>query len=275
MKLKDFAELGLPIRNSLIIDVHCHLGAPSNSYIPYVSETEQLRAYKETMDSVGVNYSVISMLRGLFTDDLEANLELAEMMKDNADLFGWVTYIPALPNLSIQMAERCFSLSNRFVGIKAHPEINAHPLGGKGYEPMWEYADSKGLILLLHTWNTPNSDPSQLSDILKRYKNIKVLIGHCGGEEPAITTAIHLANKFDNVFLDLTGSFYYSGKRLEEYILRTDASKLLFSSDMTFNNVCWEIGHILYANIADSIKEQILGLNAKHLLGNWRFSSEN
>ncbi len=265
MQFRDYAEAGLPLNDILVIDMHCHLGVPPNPYIPYMEEEKQLIYFNQTMKRVGVDYSAISMLRGLFTDELEANLDLGRFMEDNPNLLGWVTYIPHLSDKSLLIADQCFASSERFIGFKVHPEVNSYPINGEKYIPMLEYADEKGLLVLAHAWG-PNSDPALFAEIPKRYKNLKLLLAHLGGTEPFITTSMQLANRYDNVFLDLTGSFINSQFTLDQFIKRADPSKFLFSSDATFLSVGSEIGNILYAKASDSIKEQILGLNAKKLL---------
>lgn len=267
MNLREYAEQGRVLDQFCVIDIHGHLGSPVDPFIPYHSEEEQLVHFSQTMKRVGVDYAVISMIRGLFTDELEANLDLARMMETNRHILGWVTYIPYLQQKSLDIADRCFQLSDRFVGMKIHPDINRYPINGSLYDPLWEFADAKGLLVLVHTWGLGgNSNPLLLEEIAKKYKNVTILIGHSGGMGPAIPAAIDLANKYDNLYLDLTGAFLYSMKTLEYFAAKADHEKLLFSSDATFNDLTWEIGNILYSRVSDELKEKVLGLNAKRLL---------
>lgn len=267
MQLKDYAENGLALTNIPVIDVHCHLGSPADPLVPYRREEEQVVPFIKTMERVGVDYAIISMLRGLHSDELEANLDLAKIMEKHRQILGWVTYIPWLQQKSLEIAETCFNVSNRFIGMKIHPDINKYPMNGPLYTPCWEYADSKGLLVLVHTWSTgAYSNPAMLRGIAETYKNATILIGHSGGMGAGIPIAIELANKYDNLYLDLTGAFIYSTKTLDYFAEHADPEKLLFSSDATFNDLTWEIGNILYARISDDMKEKILGLNAKRLL---------
>ncbi|MBP1990141.1 amidohydrolase family protein [Paenibacillus eucommiae] len=268
MLLKEYAEQGIPLKDVSVIDVHSHIGPYAGNYVPYSHDEEaQMLQFTKNLDRVGVDYAIVSMLRGLHTHELEANLDLAKMMETNRKILGWITYIPSLQQKSLEMAEQCFSISNRFVGIKIHPEFNMHPIDGAGYEPMWEYADAKGLLVLVHIWGRcPYSDPERLRGIAKKYRNLTVLIGHSGGEEPGTTTAIELSNTYDNMFLDLTGAFICSKRTLEHFVRRADSDKLLFSSDAVFNNLTYDLGEILYARVSEEIKAKVLGLNAQRLL---------
>jgi predicted TIM-barrel fold metal-dependent hydrolase len=167
-------------------------------------EKEQAILFTTMLDQVGVDYAIVSMMRGLFRPD---------------------------------------------------------------YAPMWEYADSKGLLVLVHTWSQcPYSDPVRLLDIAEKYKNVTVLIGHSGGVEPGVTTAIELSNKYENMYLDLTGVFLCSGRPLDYFVSQANPDKLLFSSDAAFNSLTWDIGNVLYARVSEEIKEKVLGLNAQRLL---------
>lgn len=265
MRLKDYGEQGLELKHLLVIDVHCHLGVLPNPFMPYQDEGEQLIQFNRTMKRVGVDYSIVSMIRGLATGDLSANLDLARVMETHPNLLGWITYNPHLSKESIAMADQCRGMSDRFVGFKVHPEINSYPINGEKYKPMFEYADAHGLMVQSHAWG-PNSNPHLFTDIPKHYRKLKLLIAHLGGLEPGISDSLALANRYDNVYMDLTGSFVNSARTLENFVRRTDTSKLLFSSDTVATNLCWDLGNLLFARIDDSLKEEILGLNAKKLL---------
>ncbi|WP_108991753.1 amidohydrolase family protein [Paenibacillus agaridevorans] len=268
MLIKEYAEQGKPLDHVLVIDVHSHLGSSPSIYMPSASkEKEQAILFTTMLDQVGVDYAIVSMMRGLFTNQLEANLDLARLMEVHRKLLGYVTYIPSWQQKSLEIAEQCFSSSDRFVGIKIHPDVNKYPINGPDYAPMWEYADSKGLLVLVHTWSQcPYSDPVRLLDIAEKYKNVTVLIGHSGGVEPGVTTAIELSNKYENMYLDLTGVFLCSGRPLDYFVSQANPDKLLFSSDAAFNSLTWDIGNVLYARVSEEIKEKVLGLNAQRLL---------
>lgn len=268
--LKDAGKHGIPLHDVLVIDVHGHLGVHPDPFVPEHDEKTQVGLLNPTLDKVGIDYIIVSMLRGLNVGELEANLYLAELMQSHRRILGYITYIPSMINESLTIAEQCFSRSDRFVGMKIHPDVNRYPINGSHYIPLWEYANEKGLIVLVHTWNqSPYANPELLHDIARTYKDATILVGHSGGMGQGITTAIHLANNYDNVYLDLTGAFIYSGKSLDFFVRQTGPDKLLFSSDSVYNNVAWEIGNILYSRVSDEIKLKVLGLNAKRLLSNY------
>lgn len=268
MLLKEYAEQGKPLADALVIDVHSHLGFSPSVYMPFAgNEHEQAIYFTSMLDQVGVDYAIVSMMRGLFTNELEANLDLADLMEVHRKLLGYVTYIPSLQRESLEIAERCFTRSDRFVGFKIHPDVNKYPINAPDYMPMWEYADARGLLVLVHTWSQcPYSDPARLFDIAEKYKNVTVLIGHSGGSEPGVTTAIELSNKYESMYLDLTGVFLCSNRTLDYFVRKANPDKLLFSSDSAFNSLTWDIGNILYADISEEIKSKVLGLNAQRLL---------
>ena len=265
MLLKDYAENGLPLKDIFVVDMHCHLGQYYDYYIPFSDEREQFSEFVRTMDRMGVNHSCISMIRAI-NGNLETNYTLAEYMGQEDRIFGWITYSPHTPEQSLEVIEKCLGMNKRFIGVKIHPAWNSYALNWPDYYPLWEYADSKGLMILSHTWYEPNCDPALLKDIAGKYKNITFLLGHSGGQEPGITHAVDLVNSTDNVYMDLTGAFIYSNVWLENYAKRVDVKRMLFSSDTVFNNIGWEIGNILYSRIPDEAKLDILGLNAKRLL---------
>ncbi|QNK59525.1 amidohydrolase family protein [Paenibacillus sp. PAMC21692] len=265
--LKDAGKHGIPLNDVLVIDVHGHLGVHPDPFVPEHDEKIQAGLLNPILERVGIDYIIVSMLKGLNIGELEANLYLAELMQSYRKILGYITYIPSMISESLTIAEQCFRLSDRFVGMKIHPDVNKYPINGSGYMPLWEYANEKELIVLVHTWNqSPYANPELLHDIARTYKDATILVGHSGGMGHGITTAIDLSNNYDNVYLDLTGAFIYSGKSLVFFVQQTSSDKLLFSSDSIYNNVAWEIGNILYSRVSDEIKLKVLGLNAKRLL---------
>lgn len=177
--LRHAAEHGLSHKDILLIDVHGHLGAHPDPYIPEQGENEQLILFNRTLERVGVDYVIISMLRGLNMGELQANLDLAHLMKSNRKLLGYITYIPFMQQESLAIADQCFQISDRFVGMKIHPDVNQYPIDGPLYIPLWEYANAKRLIVLVHTWGeSPYADPVRLYEIANTYKDTIILIGH-------------------------------------------------------------------------------------------------
>lgn len=266
MKTIDYVRQGLPLNDILLIDLHCHLGQGKEFYIPYCDLNEQFQNFRHTLNRVAVDFACVSMFRALFHGDVEANFMLQDFMEVDRRILGWIVYNPFIINESLSTIQKCREATRRYVGIKIHPVFHQTRLSDDSYRPAFEYADAEGLPLLIHTWQTEFSAPVQLRDIVKKYRNAKFLLAHCGGVQPGVKEAVNLASNNDNVFLDLTGGFIYSGMRLEDYVKGAGVHKLLFSSDTVYNNICWEIGNIAFSELPEESKRAILGSNAKKLL---------
>ena len=263
MKLKEYAEMGIPLHNLFVVDAHGHLGCGCDFLIPYQNLHMQFEHYRETMRNLSVDYYCVSLLDAIL-GQIEANKTLLDLMNQDDKLLGWIAYSPYEPQKSLDIIDACLSSNPRCVGIKIHPDWNKCPVNSPRFRPLFEYANAKQTRILSHTWSgSIYDDPSMFVEIAENYKSVKILLGHSGAKEPGISSAIALANKYEQIYLDLTGSFIFSGIFLEDFVARSDNQKLLFSSDTVFNDINWEIGNILYARIPDHIKLGVLGLNAK------------
>ena len=97
MEIIDYARLGRPFEDVLLIDAHCHLGCGRDFNIPYRDLKEQFRHFRRTMDMVGVDYACVSMLKALSYGDLGANFELMALMETDRRILGWAVYNPFIP----------------------------------------------------------------------------------------------------------------------------------------------------------------------------------
>ena len=89
-------------------------------------------------------------------------------------------------------------------------------------------------------------------------------MGHSGGEEDAARSAIEVAARHENVYLDTACSYVWYGA-VEAMARGAGACKVLYGSDAYWNSMEAAVGRILLAELTDEEKRQILGLNAKRL----------
>jgi predicted TIM-barrel fold metal-dependent hydrolase len=110
------------------------------------------------------------------------------------------------------------------------------------------------------------SRPRYLAEIAPRYPNANFVSGHSGNIPEPRAEAIAAAQAHPNVYLETCSTFRTPGV-IEQLVDEAGADRVLFGSDVPLMDPRPQIGKIITARISDEAKRQILGGNARRLLG--------
>lgn len=268
-RILEAAERGEPLRDVLIIDAHTHLLGGGGNYTPWADAEGML----QVMDQTGIDSACISALRALHEDAVAGNDEILDLARRHPGRFiGFAVYNPHRPEEGAAELERCFR-DPGMRGIKVHPASYVHdyPLDGPNYEPVWEFASRHDCPVLTHAG--PRSEvqrcgPEILARVAARHPQVHLLIGHSGSYDSmdALEAHLEIVRLYDNLYLDLAamGRFY---RAVDYMVQRVGSERVVFGSDGPFHSFTAELGHAVYARIADADKERVLGLNMARLLG--------
>lgn len=236
-----------------IIDAHTHMGR----FAPVPLRGCDDASLIKQMDRVGVRKACCSHHAVMATEVRWGNDEvLAAMGRYPGRIFGYAVCYPVNEELGIREIERCITAG--MIGIKMH-SWNGIPYASKLYRPVWEYADSRGLPVLLHTWE----DIEPLTVLFGLYKNARILLAHAGCRCPEVYA--RFAAQHEHVYLDLT--FSYSKYHLVEYFVeQAGAGKLVWGSDMPWMACAHQIGKVVFSDISDEDKRMILVENPRRIL---------
>lgn len=153
-----------------------------------------------------------------------------------------------------------------FIGFKFLPEYHRYPVDGDAFKEAFEIADMFHLPILIHTWGgSKYNSPKQIEAVLKRYKNIQVIMGHSAPGE--LDEAIRLAREYDNAYLDLCDIHRHSGI-IDKMAKLSSSEKILFGTDLPWYDPNYCIGSILFSKISDEDKCKIFYKNAQNILAN-------
>ncbi|MHB1005025.1 MAG: amidohydrolase family protein [Chloroflexota bacterium] len=260
-----------PLDGVLVIDAHVHFGA-----LQFGTPRTDAAGILEEMDRLGIRFSWVSAMRALSQDYELGNNDTIDLCDRFPDRFiGYCVYNPHYEAVMLAELERC--LANKAIrGVKIHPTSYGadYPIDGPKYEPLFEYAEQKGLPILTHAG--PRSElyrcgPQLIARVLKRHPHLTLIIGHSGSYDlhlktDALDEHLALAVGNDNVFMDLCAMGRYYGV-LEYMVGRMGSERIVAGSDAPFHSFTAEIGHVMYARLSDAEKERILGLNAARLAG--------
>ncbi len=248
-----------------VIDSHAHL-LYSNGPVKFLN-TSPAEMVAE-MDKYGINQACISIIGA--GDRNEETLQAAEDYPDR--LLGFFLANPRYPD-RILPDLKCAFKSPFMKGIgEIHPTTYQHnySLMGRNYRPVWEFAEERKLPVLIHSGPTSEASrcsPTLLAEVARQHPEMNVLIGHSGGYESfaMLDEAIGVVQDTENLYLEICAMGRHS--RIIEYMVKSvGAEKIIFGTDAPFHDWAPEIANIACAEISDTDKELIFGVNMQRLM---------
>jgi predicted TIM-barrel fold metal-dependent hydrolase len=167
------------------------------------------------------------------------------------------------------------------VGVKIYPTFHIIKPDDPSLEPLYDYMESKDLILIVHTgcdpgiWELPalctKASPRYVEGVARRHRDLPIVVAHMGSYSylfPGIyfADALKVAKQHDNVYLDTSATTLHQVKIA---INRLGPDKLLYGSDYPyFEGLSMKdiVEAYLDFKVPEEVKEKILFLNAYELL---------
>jgi predicted TIM-barrel fold metal-dependent hydrolase len=156
-----------------------------------------------------------------------------------------------------------------FVGLKIHPSWHRVPAEDAAYEPAWRLAAERDLALLTHSWSVSDynpvqqlSTPDRFEAFVRRFREVRFVLGHAGGRGLGRPQAVRLANEYPNVYLDLAGDIFCY-RLVETLVESVPAEKILFGSDFPWLDPRANLSRVLLADVDLAVKRKILRDNAR------------
>lgn len=260
--VKNKVSQGIPLTDELVIDAHCHMGRWFNFNIPMCDAAGMVAR----MDRLGIRACVAAHHSSIGPDFGYGNDEVLQAMADfPGRIYGYATVNPNYPEAEvIAELDRCIAAG--MVGIKVHPDAHQCMVDDEKYRPVWEYADEHRLPLLSHTGTNGRNPIKAFEKLAETYPNVTVILGHSGFGSEGADQSIEAAQKFPNIYLEITGSVIVYGT-LERMVDGLGAERVLFGTDLPFLDPRPQLGRVAFAKISDDDKRRILGLNASRIFG--------
>jgi predicted TIM-barrel fold metal-dependent hydrolase len=243
-----------------IIDMHGHMGAWHSIYFPRPDPADMIR----TMDECGVRLLVFSHHMALFAPDLgnRASIEAVRRFPDRLRAYCVIN-----PNHPAQVEADIASFEAHrdvYVGFKFLSDYHRVPLSDPGYRLALDYADRRGLPVLMHTWaGSPFDGAGEIRKVAERHSDCRLLLGHSIHDD--WHTAAALAREFPHLYLELTAVFDDCGA-LEVLCGEAGSDRLLFGTDLPWFDPHHAVGALLSAHITDEDRRNICHRNAERLL---------
>jgi len=180
---------------------------------------------------------------------------IGEALKMYPDrLIGAACLSPFLPPAIFKDEVRRCREEYGFRALKLQPQYHGlNPLSDAG-DDFFEAALANGMAVVCHTGSgLPFSAPSLLMIPARKFPDLKIVVGHCGGGI-LVHEAIVAALFCPNIVLELSTLM---PNQVFEVLKHVPSNRLMIGSDLP-ENVSTEIGKILTLDIPEHDKQDIL-----------------
>jgi predicted TIM-barrel fold metal-dependent hydrolase len=159
---------------------------------------------------------------------------------------------------------RTVSENPAYIGFKFLCDYYKTPLENPRHTPYFEYANSRKMPVLCHTWGgSPYDGVENVSRVLEKYRDLSLIAGHSfrGDEDMGVIAA----KKYDNLYFEMT-AVLSAENRLEKFIKAGFSKRIVFGVDAPWFSYDNYIGALLSADISDDDRRDILFRNAAAVL---------
>ncbi len=236
-----------------------------NNYEPFHDMTKA--GLVRAMDEYGIDKSVIQPIATKPSQAKTMNEWAAGTQDDRVIAFGSIH-----PDTDDYRRDIDKIVELGLKGLKFHAEYQLFYPDEPRMLRIYDYAFSKGLIVLHHAGYDPgtpppfHTDPARFAEVLRQMQGGVMVLAHLGGHAQWDDVERYLVGK--DVYLDTSmGTGFYGLDRLTRIIRNHGAHKVLFATDSPWSNGKGEIAAIRSLPLEQEQIEMVLGKNAEGLLG--------
>jgi len=262
----------------MIIDFHTHifpddlalkalsalLSNISSIYHPVTDGTKA--SLLKNMDEWGIDISIVQPVITKQSQTQNTNKWARSVCSDRLVSFGGI-----YPHTDDYKRDIDYVVDLGLKGLKFHAEYQDFKIDDKRMLKIYDYALSRGLIILHHAGFDPGfpapykSSPKQFAKIIDAMQGGVIIAAHLGGHAQWDDVEKYLVGK--NIYLDTSMGFeYFSHEQFLRIVKAHGADKILFASDSPWSDAKNEIETIKSLSLSEQEIKKILGLNAKKIL---------
>lgn len=250
-----------------LIDAHLHYGPGVAVDRPFGALrllSTEVDAISE-MDAQGIDCAVAFAPRwrgGLFIDPdySQANWAIAAGIASRPErLVGFFRVDPRFGAKAVEQFEA--GVASGFQGLKLDPDTDSFsPLDRGLVGPLFEICAANRLPVLVHTGFHP-AQPVLWIELAHEFRSVPVILGHMGYR--VVADAVIAAKRADNIYLETSGQ---QPSSLAGARRQVGAQRMIFGTDMPFNDPKVEIRRLMAAKFSDSELDLVTSANIRGLL---------
>ena len=243
-----------------VIDAHAHLGRCPDIH----AACGDAKGLLASMDRIGIQTTCLSSFQALGGNYRRGNEAVADAVRRHPGRFmGYAVINPSFPDDIECEISRCLDDLGLFA-VKLHPTYHGTPPDAPAYHRVYTMMQVRRGVILSHTFG----DPGTLERLAAGYPDITFIEAHTAATyipRVAESYAVVMAAR-SNIYLDMCLSRVYYGD-LEQWVDAVGANRLLFGTDVPFNDNAHQIGRVTHAAISEADKRAILGGNMMRIVG--------
>jgi len=258
------ARKSQPINDMEVIDSHAHhnLKGYDDNLVVFMPKPDAAGIIERNR-RIGVNITCSSPWIGIWSSESEVgNLSTRDAIKEFPDEFiGYATFDPRYVKDWKNELKRAYE-EYGMLGMKPYfPRTNI-PYNDPLYKPWYQYGNKHRLFALMHM---SDNFTKEMEDLAKKYPEISFLLAHSGWSYEVAKKHIKLAKKFSNVFCEITFTSVTNG--IIEYMVKEIGSeRVIYGSDSAMRDPIPQFGWVVYADISEVEKRNILGRNMRKII---------
>jgi len=244
------ARSGIPFDDEVLIDSHCHFGYHF-TYVPYNTPEEIIA----NMDRIGVRHACFCTLEvGMIGDHTIHNERLAAFARAYPDRIS-AYFTPGL-NYRDRLLDDYIEYDRKGmnIGMKMHVYRQNFSITDDFLIPVFERINEKNGIVINHDFGIPD----KLKSVIRCYPNISFISGHPRHDY------IPLMRRYDNLYICTCASTAYQDVR--HMAAKAGSERIVVGSDFVVLDTAFGFGSVVFAEITEQEKRNILGLNMQRLL---------
>ena len=222
----------------------------------------------EKMNDWKIDVSVVQPVVTKQSQVKRVNEWVASICSDRLIGFGGI-----YPHSGDYKTEIDFVVSLGLKGLKFHAEYQDFIIDDKHMLHIYDYALSKGLMILHHAGYDPSfpppfkSSPRRFLNIIKAMRGGIIIAAHLGGHAQWDDVENYLAGS--EIYLDTSMGFeFFPHDQFLRIVKTHGAEKILFASDSPWSNAGTEIDTLKSLQLPKEDIDAILGTNAMRILNN-------
>ncbi len=254
-----------------VIDFHTHPFYESkNNFCFFDGIVNDYNEFKDDLINSGISKCCGSVIRRFVPKDFSEISELNEEAFKLSQIYNGF-YIPGIhfhPEFIEQSLEEMRKYAK--LGVKLIGEICPYLMGWTDYyteeiDALYREADKLNMVISFHS-NVSGGLEQTIEKAVEKYPNLTFVAAH-PREKKLLENHIERLKKYDNYFLDLSGTGISRFGTIKHLVNSVGSEKILFGTDYPISNPKMYVEGVLFEKITDKEKEDILSANAKRILG--------
>lgn len=232
------------------IDAHNHIGKKKGVSV-------SVDDFIKSMDEAGIDKAVVFS----FSEQIDNDYVIESVKRYPSRLFGFVTINP-WSTTSEEDLEKAFS-TDEIYGLKLHPVKHAYALDDHSLlDPLFKICEKHNKPILIFGGANVYSSPNMFAEMAMTFPKVNLIMAH-GGQMYETTSAINVAKKYKNIYIESSSMF---GIRIKKLVKKNLTDQLIFGSDTPTGDMELEMKKIESIVKDENKLNNIYSLNLMKLL---------